>query len=287
MSDQLFFQHHLVAFLDLVGQRGTLRKMLDLPTTSAEMETFIQIGRESLGRVLDMRTAFDKFFTAAKQGVLDLSQFPAEHRANIQAARQVECSMYGLSDAIVISVPLGGDDEHCKAGNGIEISLLAICSLAILAFGRKVAFRGGVDVGIATTLDGGEVYGPALVKAYSLETEVAEYPRVVVGNDLFQFLEHVTNQQARTPFGRIAQENAARCKRMVVQDTDGRQMLDFLGQEVRNSAAASLLCDFVISGHDFVRTEYEKFQKGGNDKLASRYFRLLQYYEARKKFWTT
>lgn len=193
--------------------------------------------------------------------------------------------MYGLSDAIVISVPLGGNDEHCKATNGVKIALLAVCSLAVLAFGGKIAFRGGVEVGIAAMLDGGEVYGPALARAYSLESEMAEYPRIVVGNGLLHFLETVARQEPQTPFGHIARHNAANCRRMIVQDTDGRQMLDFLGRETRESPAASLMCDLVTKGHEFVRSEYEKFHKAGNDKLASRYFRLLQYYEARKKAW--
>ena len=285
MSEQLFFQNYLVAFLDLVGQREALRKMSKLPGTPAEINAFIQIARESLGKVLDMRQGFGNFLNAAKQEKLDLSQFPAEHRANIQAARQIECSMYGLSDAIVISVPLGGSDEHCKATNGVKIALLAVCSLAVLALGGKIAFRGGVEVGIATMLDAGEVYGPALARAYSLESEMAEYPRIVVGNGLLHFLEAVTRQEPQSPFGRIAQQNAVKCRRMIVQDTDGRQMLDFLGREVRESPGASLLSDLVMPGHDFVMSEYEKFQRAGNDKLASRYYRLLSYYDARKKLW--
>ena len=193
--------------------------------------------------------------------------------------------MYGLSDSIVITVPLGGNDEHCTATNGIEVALLAICSLAVLAFGGKIAFRGGVDVGIATMLDAGEVYGPVLARAYSLENEVAEYPRFVVGSELLQYLETVIHQQPTTVFGTVAQQNAVRCKQMIVQDTDGRQMLDFLGTAVKELVGTSLPSELVPKGYDFVHSEYEKFTKTGNEKLASRYFRLLQYYEARKKAW--
>lgn len=89
MSEQLVFQNYLVAFLDLVGQREALRKMSELPDTPAETDAFIQIGRESLGKVLDIRRGFENFLNAAKQEKFDLSQFPAEHRANIQAARKL------------------------------------------------------------------------------------------------------------------------------------------------------------------------------------------------------
>jgi hypothetical protein len=163
--------------------------------------------------------------------------------------------------------------------------MLAVCGLAIRAFASNVAFRGGVDVGIATMLDRGEVYGPALARAYNLESEIAEYPRVVVGNNLFDFLEMVAGQKPQSTFGTAAHEYAMECKRMIVQDTDGRQMLDFLGVEVKNRLGASVPCSLVSKGHEFVKDEYEKFRQSGNEKLAPRYFRLLQYYLARKKVW--
>ena len=115
---------------------------------------------------------------------------------------QLHCSVYGLSDAVVIAVPLAEkttDDCIFRAVRGVTISLLAIAGLAIRAFATEVAFRGGMDVGIATMLDGCEVYGPALARAYCLESEAAEYPRVVVGGDLVRFLNDIA-VQTRDPY---------------------------------------------------------------------------------------
>ena len=141
-----------------------------------------------------------------------------------------------------------------------------------------MVFRGGLDVGIATLVEANEIYGPALTKAYRLESEVAEYPRFVVGRELLEFLESVENQDPKTELGVVARRVAAGCRRMIVQDTDGRHMLEFLGTEVRAAMGASFPPDVVTKGHDFVDGEYERFQKAGDEKLASRYFRLLQYY---------
>ena len=299
MSGKLVFQNYLVAFLDLVGQRETLRKMLSIPTTPEEEKEFIEIARRSLGKVLQMRKEYRGFFEGAKRDALDLSQFSAqecatieaamqsENGARIQAAMQLECSVYGLSDAIVIAVPLNAQNEdgEFKAVRGVEIALLAMCGLTIRAFATRVAYRGGVDIGIATMLDGGEVYGPALARAYCLESEVAEYPRVVVGNDLFRFLDDVAGQEPRSVFGTVATQYAIQCKRMIVPDTDGHQMLDFLGSEINERMRALLPPELVSRGHEFVHSEYRKFQQSGNDKLALRYFRLLQYFLARKDVW--
>ena len=131
-------------------------------------------------------------------------------------------------------------------------------------------------------IEDNEIYGPALTKAIELEKREAEYPRFVVGDELLEFLESVKNQDPNTELGEWAKQAAVRCRRMIMQDTDGRQMLDFLCPEVRAVLDASSSTDFVAEGYDFAENEYKRFQRAGDEKLASRYSRLLQYYLARK-----
>jgi hypothetical protein len=284
-DNKIVFQYYLVAYLDLVGQRDSLRKMLSIPTTSIEKEDFIKTAKNSLGKVLQIRKGFTDFLNVAKRPLLDLSFLPKESRAVMQKAREVECNMSSFSDSIIITVPLSGDDEKCKAMNGVELALLSICGLAALAFADKIILRGGVDVGIGAKIDGNEIYGSALTRAYYLESEIAEYPRFVVGTELWEFLKEVSIQNPQTKLGEIAKKAAVDCKRMIIQDTDGWFMLDFLGEEVKKSLGESLPDKLFSLGYDFILSEYEKFQKTGNDKLAPRYYRLLQYYLERKKIW--
>ena len=63
MGDQILFQDFLVAFVDLVGQRDSLRKMSALPATPAEGETFTRTARDSLGKVLELRERLNAFLT--------------------------------------------------------------------------------------------------------------------------------------------------------------------------------------------------------------------------------
>ncbi len=288
MSNKLTFQYCLVAFLDLVGQRDALRKLLAIPTTPKEEQEFIETARQSLGKVLMLRKDFDGFFKAAAGGeVPGLDDLSSDGRKAILAPVQPECHVLGISDSVVITVPLGGNDEHCTAMYGVELTILSICGLALLEFSKGLIFRGGLDVGIATIIGAHEVYGAALSKAYQLETEVAEYPRFVVGNGLLDFIREVEDLVPKTPYGEVARCYAGSCKRMIVQDTDGRQMLDFLGTEGRVRLRESLPAELFSRGHDFVREKHEKFLASGQEKLASRYYRLLQYYLARKAVWGT
>jgi hypothetical protein len=283
MCEQVVFRNYFVAYVDLVGQRDALRRMSSLPTTPEETKEFLTISQNSLGKVLNVRAWFRKYFDATKRPVSDLPELPPQLRGAVWDIRSGDCSVYSLSDAIVIAVPLYDDFEHCKGLNGIVTALFAICGMAAVAFAAGVALRGGLDIGIATSIDGKEVYGPALVRAYALESQAAEYPRFVVGGELVQFLDAVRSQKPQTGLGGAAKRLAARCRALIVQDTDGRQMADFLVNDAKDTLG--LPPEVFSRGHDFVLGEYEAFRKSGNEKLASRYYRLLQYYLARRRIW--
>lgn len=282
MSNKLIFQNYIVAFLDLVGQREALRRLLRVPTSPDDEHEFVERLQESLGKVLELRRDFASFFSDSRQRHLDLTAYPADIREAVQAAIQTQFTVSGLSDSIVITAPLDGDAEHCKAVSGVAMIILSVCYLATKTFAIGMVFRGGLDVGMGTNIESNEVYGPALARAYQLESEMAEYPRFVVGDKLLEFIEMVKNQEPKTKFGRLAQKKAASCRRMIVQDTDGRQVLDFLGTEVRTTLGERFPKEDVVKGRDFVESEHKRFQDSGMEKLASRYFRLLQYYLTRQ-----
>lgn len=285
MDKNYVFQHYLVAYLDLLGQHDSLRRMSDTPGNKSEEDVFFSIVKESLGKVLYMRKKFSEYFNGVNNSELDLSRFPPEHHESIKAASKNECAIYGLSDATVITVPLSTDYEWCKTMSGVQATFLGICALAIDTFAKGIVFRGGLDIGIASLLDKNEIYGSAFVRAYDLEHEFAEYPRIIIGSKLLQIIDDLCKNNPQSDFGNVAKKKAERCKKMIIQDTDGRQMLDFLGTETKNTFKKSISADHVSDGNDFVFGEYKKFHKMGNEKLASRYYRLLQYYLARKKIW--
>ena len=233
--------------------------------------------------MLELRRDFASFFTEAERRHVDVTRLPAEFRERFVAVTKTEFAIGGLSDSIVIAVPLNADDMFCTAMNSLELMIFSICHIAMMSFAIGIVFRGGLDVGQAARIGESEVYGPALARAYHLESEVAEYPRFLVGNELLQFLERVASQETSTEAGDLAKGVAVKCRRTIVQDTDGRQMLDFLGREVRSALGPLFSPDLVTEGRRFIESEYKKFQQDGNEKLASRYYRLLQYYLARKE----
>ena len=281
MSKTFPFQYYALAFLDLLEQGDALRKLHRIPTTAQQEQEFKEAAKESVGKVLTLRKYFEGFFFGLKRDKLDLTNWPAEWHEPFRALERTRCTMWGMSDFVVIAVPLSDNDKHCKDINGVLDTILSISQSAVLALAEGIVFRGGLDVGLAVPIEAtNEVYGPALANAYQLESEVADYPRVVVGGDLLEYLETVANQDAKTKSGEMAKQVAAFCRSMIVPDTDGQQMLDFLGTAVWTAMGVPFPRELVTMGCDFVQGEYKRFQEAGDEKLASRYLRLLQYYLA-------
>lgn len=62
-------------------------------------------------------------------------------------------------------------------------------------------------------------------------------------------------------------------------------MLDFMGERSKEAADNSINAELVKFAHDFVVSQHQKYANEDNEQLASRYFRLLKYINARKKLW--
>jgi len=285
-QDNLLFQHYLVVFFDHLGQRENLRKITGIPTTEVDKQKFIDSTKESVGRVLNIRDSFMNYFEAASTYVPDATLVPPEFRDEFLASqKRTAINVYGISDAIIIAVPLMSTDENCSAINGIHDAFVATCGIGLLSLSIHIPMRAGLDVGMATQIDEREIYGPALESAFYIESKLAEYPRFLVGKELINYLLWVENQQCTTRIGAVAKETAKYCREMVIQDTDGRFMLDFLGAKIKESSENVIDTKLVASALEFVIDQYKKYLSDENDKLASRYYRLLRYIQSRKKIW--
>ncbi|TAN40566.1 MAG: hypothetical protein EPN25_07450 [Nitrospirae bacterium] len=287
MIDNFLFQHYLVVFFDHLGQRETLRKMTGIPALKTEEKSFIEHTKNSVGRVIQIREAFKDYFDAAKACEPDGLRVRTEDQEEFLASqRKVEVSIYGISDAVVIAVPLGTSDDNCAAVNSVYDALIATCGIGLMSLSVfNIAMRAGLNVGVATKINDNEIYGPALESAFYLESKLAEYPRFLVGKELISYLQWVENQPCGTRIGQAAKEIARICRALIIQDADGRYMLDFLGAKIREVSANIIDQDFVAAAFQFVNAQHQKYIKEENEILSSRYFRLLRYFQARKGIW--
>ncbi|MEE9911824.1 MAG: hypothetical protein K4571_08875 [Deltaproteobacteria bacterium] len=281
----LLFQHYLIVFLDILGQRSILREIKDLPTNDNEKEIFLDKIRKTIGKVDKLRNAFHDYFDASNAHLPNPELAPPEHRQEFLSARKSEVYFYGFSDSIIVAVPLMGNDENCTAMNGVYSALFATCGIGFLSLASTITLRAGLDVGVGTRIEGQEIYGPALERAYYIESNLAEYPRLVLGKELISYLYWVENQRCKTRLGIVAKNMARLCREMIIRDTDGRYMLDFMGKKYKEVADNSIDTKVVKLACDFVVSQHQKYVQEENEYLASRYYRLLQYVNSRKKLW--
>lgn len=285
LNDNLLFQHFLVVFLDQLGQREVLRKITEIPTTNEEKKNFREIVKESIGRVLKIRDLFKTYFDSASSYTPNSNLVPPELREEFVASQKSKLHFYGLSDAVIIAVPLMNEDDNCRALNGIYSAFVATCGIGLLSLSAKIPMRAGLDVGVATQIGDNEIYGPALERAYYIESNLAEYPRFLVGYELITYLSWVESQKYNTRMGLVAKGLAQCCREMIIQDTDGRFMLDFLGEKIKEMAGNVINQDMIISSLEYAKSQYNEYREKQNDKLASRYYRLLRYFQSRKHVW--
>lgn len=264
---------YLVAFVDILGQGSALKRLRRLPTTKEERNELSDVLRQSVGRVLSVRRAFADLFDKASTGWQErATELPSDIRNEYRAAKRLRLTTRGFSDSFVVNVPLREEQGNILVPmNAVRATLTALSGLSVAFLARGFAIRGGIDVGLCVELPDGEVYGEALRSAYELESRHAEYPRVLVGEGLSEYLDYVKTRPAVTIADRVASEMVPVCEAAITSDaTDGRKQLDHrhcwdtLPRQVRAAAC------------EWVAREQCRFVAEKNDKLGERYARLMR-----------
>jgi hypothetical protein len=62
-------------------------------------------------------------------------------------------------------------------------------------------------------------------------------------------------------------------------------MLDFLGEKAKEGYGNSINSEIVKNAFKYVMSQHKYFEEKNNYKIASRYFRLINYFILRSKIW--
>ena len=276
---QLDLGHHLVAFLDVLGQRERF-KQLQLAKTPEEDAEVAEVLRQTAGFVLELRQTFADQFASFESGLSALKQHTSE---------PIRPKFVGFSDSFVTSVPLRGECSSLASITTVFSSLTASAVVMVTALASRHPLRGGIDVGLATEIAPGEIYGTALERAYVLESKGAEYPRILIGDELWKYLNvaraHFLAQT--TPEAKAVTSIVDRILQLIAVDTDGKRILDYLGpvlSELQYSGS-SFASGMIQPLYTFVIAEQQRITASGDPKLIARYGALRGYVESRLPLW--
>ncbi|HEX7997926.1 MAG TPA: hypothetical protein VF528_06005 [Pyrinomonadaceae bacterium] len=185
-----------------------------------------------------------------------------------------------FSDTMLYYVSLRETPEKLNISS-IHTLLSGCAATFLLGLSQRMVCRIGIDVGIASEFFEGEIYGPALYRAYHLESERAHFPRIVVGDEFYNYIVSEINWPGQSVDERHERMWAQDCADWIMTDTDGVQVLDYAGMVTKRIFPK--LGSAIAPALRFASEERQKFEKHGNTKLAERYLRLYNYLAERNE----
>lgn len=285
-NNKLILGHYVVAFMDLLGQQEFLRNLNILPNSNDPLElkkVKIEL-KNTYGAVSGMRKFFKDSFDGFSRKPTELNGLSLQQKREFNSLNNNPIKFQSISDSVVIFMPLRTDTAKLPVRGiwGI-FGAAATTFLCCLAIGHPL--RGGIDVGIGMDITKNEIYGPALSRAYTLESKISNYPKIVVGNELVQYLETLRNQVPHDLASEVAKHMSGQCLDCLAIDDDGYPIIDYLGKSYRDLFGAVIDTNVIEKAHQQVMQFCAKYQKEQNSKLAFRYTLLRNYFEDRLPLW--
>jgi hypothetical protein len=271
--------YHLVAFLDVQGQRERFRE-LRLPQNAEEEAQVKEVLRQTAGFVVDLRNLFQHQFEIFEKSV-DMGA---------HSEGPVRPNFVGFSDSFVTSVPLRSDNAGLVRVVTVFSALSAAAIVMLTSLASRHPLRGGIDVSLATEIGPGEIYGTALARAYVLESEVAQYPRIVIGDEFWKYLNAAIAEfeKGSTPVAKSITAIVKRVMGLMTVDGDGKRILDYLGPTMVEHAGPDLpkhVKHMVQPLYEFVLAEQVRQVARMDGKLIARYEQFRRYVESRLPLW--
>jgi hypothetical protein len=182
------------------------------------------------------------------------------------------------SDGLVSFASLADTDVKCHVNSIYELFGHA-GSLCLIGLCNRRPLRGAIEIAWGVELHPGELYGAAIARAYELESECAQYPRIVVGEEVVKFLRAHSQNSAQDPYSVGDRDMANLCLRMVHKDSDGHNILHYLGEGFRFAITNANHGHLYSKARKFVNDSLVEFREKQNNKLALRYEQLLSYFD--------
>jgi len=233
-----------------------------------------------------------------------------EERARQMQFFSAEVRFLTFSDTVLAYVNLREDPTLVQ---GVLAILSTCASVFLTLLSGEIPTRGAIDVGLAYRLSdlrlrgnlasGGdpndvgyaykvpddEIYGPVLASVHRLESRVAQWPRVVLGDGLAQYLHSLAGPVGGTvPDAQVLRALEVYLD-LIQKDVDGWPILDYLGRwtqrvalrhrDPKNSTHAER------KAYRFVKKQAERYRDERNEKLAVRYNLTLEYLRSRAHLW--
>lgn len=283
-QEQWQIGNYCVCFIDLLGQRNALQGQSLLPPFESEEERteLHRLLRNSIGAIIHLQEQAEELLAEILKPNPDSplrAQLPPEQQAVWDEMQRARVKTQRWSDGLMSFVCLGDTDIKCRM-NGIFGMFGLAGSLCLIGLATHHPIRGAIEVAWGAELYERELYGAAVARAYELESEVAQYPRIVVGSEAVKLLQAHAANPNQDVYSQGDRELAKICLGMLVQDDDGHWLLHYLGEQFQEAVSHEHHVELYNAARKFIVKQLTEHQASRNTKLAFRYSHLLQYFDA-------
>lgn len=289
------YNYYLVSLVDILGQKSAFDKVPCIPKTDNEINELKLALKKTIVFIKRFREGFEGFFNEFSRDRTEELNIPEDKKDIFKEISRKDIKYQYFSDLFIAYISLKTDTHFCAALNGIYGVLAATASSFLFSLFRDHTIRGGIEIDCALEMeykDNKEIYGPVLNKAYLLESEKAQYPRILIGKELLRFLNIQANNPDNTIYGEVSRIKARSCLDMIYEDRDGLFSLDYLSKPFLDQLKLTLpitidnttiTYDALISKcRSFLLSQREK-HRYDNDKLFLNYSIVLDHFERRTK----
>jgi hypothetical protein len=282
--------YYIVAYLDVLGQKAVFNRLCPIKSGNEIDDRLKQEISENLYYLKTLRDTLNSYFIGYTSDEPSNVNINPAFQNQFNQMRKSEIFFQYFSDSVIAFVPLKFKTFYSVVVNGVW-GVMAGCCMAMLgSLSTEHAIRGGIEISWGTRLESGEIYGPALNKAYSLESKIAKNPKIIIGDGVWNFLRSVSDKVRQHPKQipkdiDYCQIIANRCLNLVLDDIDGCRILDYLGpgflELQKNSPEFYQLYE---ESKQFVVNSFKKYSEEGNSKLAEKYRYLVDFFQSRSPF---
>ncbi len=272
------YGYYLVAFVDVLGQQDELGRLVLVPHIPEARDAAMEIIRKTAGRVRALRSGFQTYFREAASNHRSVAGLTPDQAREYNSMRTLTFHQVGFSDTFVISVPLIEQEYGAAtAALGVWSTLFGVAGMFLAAMATHIPLRAGIDVERGIDIFPNEVYGPALVSAYNLESTVAQYPRAVVGKGLLDYLAYLERTSSGGRWSTVARGLASDCRQLLSRaPDDGVPILHMLAPKMLS--AGKQMTEPADAAYKWVKQELQRHGSAGETKLTGYYARLLRYF---------
>jgi len=277
--------NYCISFVDLLGQRDEYKGEGFLPIfkNNKDRERFFKKIKKTIKPIYNLqKDASNMMKSAFKHEDFLRGKLPLTLQEAREKMSEVKLKQQRWSDGLVFFVSLQAGDVKCPIG-GIFYLFGFVGTLFFLGLCKKRPLRGSIDIAWGVELNPGEIYGAAVATAYELESEIAQYPRIVIGERTVEYLTVEMNSPASGVYNRFNSVLAKLCLDMIDIDFDGNYILDYLGKGFKESITKQIHDKLFHRAFKFVTEQLALWKKKKDTKLSMRYSHLFSYFQAYQK----